>query len=261
MANPTFNGFSLQDSNFITERVVFKGYGKRSLIRGKINRREGVKLVATEFGEKEITLKGVVIGSSPSNLQSLLDNMKKSLTEEEGQLIIETGRTFNATVENLAIADEHYNQTRAPFEVTFICSDPFSVGQQLTVVTPVTSGIFTFSGYVNISGTFFARPTITYTPPNQTGSTYIRKLTFSHVPTGQTTTISGLGSGALQGLSYQNVVTVNLDNFTSLEGTTEIGNIGSFPKYEPGDNNYTITTSGRAFPGGTVTLTYQPRYL
>lgn len=262
MALPTFNSFSLQDSNFITERITFKGYASRSLVRGKINRREGVKLISSEFGEKEVSIAGIVKGSSASNLQTLLDGMKKALTDEEGQLVIEAGRTFAATVDSVAIADEHYNQSVAPFEVTFICSNPFSEGQQLTVVQNVLSGIYTFSGLVNVSGSLFARPTITYTPPTgKTGNTYIRKIDFYHVPTGQTTTISGLGSGALQGLDYNKVVTVNLDSFTSLEGTSSIGNTGSFPRYDPGVNNYTLTASGRAFPGGTVTFVYKPRYL
>jgi hypothetical protein len=79
MALPTFNTFSFNDSNFITERVVFKGYAGREVIRAHIARREGIKVLNTEFGEKEISLEGVVIGSSASNLQLLLDNMKKSI--------------------------------------------------------------------------------------------------------------------------------------------------------------------------------------
>lgn len=261
MALPTFESFSLQDSNFITERIVFKGYADRSLIRGKINRREGVKLLGTEFGQKEITIQGVVIGSSASNLQSLLDGMKKALTTEEGSLIIETGRTFRATVQNIAIGDEHYNQTKAPWEVTFITSDPFAEGSTQTVVQNVTSGIYTFSGLVNISGSLFARPQITYTPPVKTGSTLVRRIDLYHTLSTQTLTVSGFGSGLPAGLAYQNAVTIDLDAFTSTEGSSSIGNTGSFPRFEPGNNNYTLTTSGRAFPGGTVTLVYKPRYL
>lgn len=261
MALPTFNGFSLQDSNFITERIVHKGYASREVIRGKVNRREGIKLLATEFGEKEIRISGVIIAASPSDLQTKLDDMKKNLTVEEGNLIIEQGRTYLATVESVAVPDEHYNQTRAPFDITFVCSNPFAEGDLLTVTQPVLSGIFTFSGLVNISGTLFARPTIVYTPPSQVGSTYIRSIDLYHVPTGQTVTVSGFGSGALTGLGYQNSVTINLDNFTSLEGTSSINNTGAFPRFDPGNNNYTLTVSGRAFPGGSVTLSYKPRYL
>lgn len=261
MALPTFNSFSLQDSNFITERIVFKGYAQRENVRAKVNRREGIKLLASEFGEKEVRIEGKLIASSASDLQSKLDGLKKALTVEEGSLIIEAGRTFLATVADLTIPDEHYNQTRAPYEITFILTNPFAEGDQLSVVQNVTSGIFTFSGLINISGTLFSRPSISYTPPSNTGSTYIRKIELYHIPTGQTTTVSGFGSGSNQGLSYQNALTINMDNFTSLEGASDIGNTGAFPRFDPGNNNYTLTATGAAFPGGTVTVSYKPRFL
>ena len=263
MALPTFAGFSLQDTNFITERVVFKGYASRQVIMAMMNRREGAKLLNAEFGKKTIVVEGRVVAASASELQTLLDNMKKALTAEEGNLQIESGRTFVATVpgEGLEIPDEHYSQTTTRFRAEFVCSNPFAQGDQLSVTMPVTSGVYTFSGSVNISGTLFNRPTITNTPPSATGNTLIRRIDIYHTPTGQTVTIYGFASGGLGGLNYQNQVTVNMDTFASLEGTGSINNSGAFARWEPGTNEFVITASGRAFPGGSVTLTYNPRYL
>lgn len=257
---PSFNGFSFNTTNWITERIQFKGFASREVIRGKINRREGVKLLATEFGEKEIILEGVVVASGINHLQFLLDSMKTAVTIEEGNLVLENGRTFVATVKNIDIPDEHYSQSKTNFRVTFVASQPFATGAVLQAVTNVTSGIFTFSGTVNISGSLFARPQIIYTPPTgKTGETLIRRLDLYHVPTGQTTTVSGMGSGT--SALYQNQLTINLDNFTTLEGVNLINTTGGFPRFEPGVNTYTVTASGRAFPGGTITIYYQPRYL
>lgn len=261
MANPTFNGFSLQDSNFITERIVFKGLADRAVVRANVNRREGIKVLATEFGEKEITVEGTVIASSASELQTLLDNLKKNLTIQEGELILEDNRSWTATVLSLVIPDEHYNQSKAPFTATFVATKPFSTGAQLTATQAVTSGTFTFSGLVNISGTLFSRPLLTYTPGTPTtGNTNIRRMQVYHVPTGQTVTISGFLTGSNQGLSYANPVTIDYDSFISLDGGTARANIGGFSRWEPGDNQYTITVSGR-WPGGFITISYQPRYL
>lgn len=261
MALPTFNGFSLQDGNFITERIVFKGYADRAVVRAKINRREGIKLLNTEFGEKEVTISGVVIAESSTSLQALLDNMKKSLTAEEGSLLIETGREWTATVVSLAIPDEHYNHSKAPFEATFLCSNPFAEGDELTVTINVPSGTTTLSGMLYVSGSYYVRPVIIYDPPGTTGNTLIRKVSIYHVPTGQTVAVSGFGAGGSGGLGYQNTVTVNYDDFTSLEGSSDIDNTGVFSRWEPGENQFTITPSGRAFPGGSVTVSYRPRYL
>lgn len=262
MANPTFNGFSFQDNtNWFTERVTFKGFAKRDAIRGKINRREGVKLLATEFGEKEITIEGTVIAASAAALQSQLDSMKNLATVEEGQLTIETNRVFTATVADMAIPDEHYNNAVAPFMVTFLCSKPFAEDVQQSPVQNVPSGTFTFSGQVNISGSLFNRPTLVYTPPSATGDTLIRRLDIYHVPTGQTITISGFNNSSQGGLQYQNAVTVNMDTFSALEGTTGINSSGAFPRWPTGVNNYTVTASGRQFPGGTLQVVYYPRWL
>lgn len=259
MGLPTFNNFSLNDSNFIAERIYFKSYASRALPRANVNRREGIKLLGNEYGEKQIVIEGTLIASSAANLQSLLDSLKTSLTKEEGNLVIETNRTFKASVDTLDIPDEHYNQSTAPFKVTFIASNPFAEGTQQTAVSDVPSGIYSFSGMVTITGSIFARPTIIYTPPSNTGETFIKRLDLYHVATGQTITISGFGSGT--SLNYPNAVTINLDTFASLEGTSPINNSGSFPKFDVGDNNYVLSTSGRAFPGGIISVVYSPRYL
>lgn len=259
MALPTFNGFSLQDTNFITERITFRGFANRSMSFAQVNRREGVKLLGSDFTAKEIQIAGVVIASTPSELQTLLDSMKSYLTTAEASLIIETNRTYTASVTALAIPDEHYNQSRAPYEITFTCSKPFAEGTLQTAVIPITSGRFTVSGIVTISGTLFARPSLTYTPPTATGKTLIRRFDLFHSPTSQTTTVSGFGSGT--SLDYASTVIINLDTFAATEAGAAIDTSGSFPKFEPGINNFTFTASGRAFPGGTLAISYQPRYI
>lgn len=260
MALPTFNSFEFNDENFITERITFKGFADRAVTRAKINRREGVKLVATEFGEKQVTLEGRVIADSSSELQSLLDGLKQSVQEEEGSLVLENGRTFLATISSIAIPDEHYNQSTAPWMVTFICSNPFANTNSQSVVIPVPSGVFTVSGLIVISGTFFNRPVLTFTPAGAaSGNTLVKRLDIYHVPSAQTLTVSGFGSGT--GLSYANAVVIDMDNFSVLEGTTDKDFSGSFMRWEPGTNRFTVTSSDKGFPGGTLTVTYNPRYL
>ena len=258
MSLPSFNGFQFNDSNFITERVVFKGFANRAVTRAKINRREGVKLLGTEFGEKEVTIEGVIITDSASSLQSLVDGLKNSIQVEEGTLTIEQGREFTATVQNLAIPDEHYNQSKAPFAITFICTNPYAIGALETAITNVSSGIYTFSGAINISGTFFNRPTITYMPPDGVGQTNINKLVFQHLLSGQSVTVSGFGSGL--GLNYGDDVAVDYDGLSALEGTSVVDSGGSFSKWETGINNYLVTFSG-ASVGGQMSFAYRPRYI
>jgi predicted phage tail component-like protein len=260
MPTVTFNGFSLSDDNFITERVFHRSMAQRAIRKSRLNRREGIKILGTEYTEKQIEIEGNLIASSSTELQSLLDNMKKALSSQEASLVIDD-RTYTATLESLGVPDEHYNLSKAPYSAVFVCSDPFAVVDTVSANINVPSGQFTISGMVLISGTFFARPTFTYTPPNNTGNTLIRRVDLYHVQTGQTVTASGFGSGALGGLRYQNALVVDLDSFTVTEGGTVVDSTGGYQKFEPGTNNFTFTASGRAFPGGTLTVSYQPRYL
>lgn len=257
----TFGTFSLSDENFITERVVVRGFASRALNTARINRREGIKLIGTEFQEKEITVDGNVIAQSASQLQSLLDGLKIALQQEEADLTIDGARSYRATVSSLAIPDEHYNNSKAPYSITFVCSDPFARGSQVSAAIPVPSGQATVSGTITVSGTFFARPNVTYVPPAATGDTLIRRVDLRHTNTGQTTTISGFSGGPVGGLKYQNELVFNLDNFLGYEGSDELNTTGSYPRWQPGTNNFTLTASGRAFPGGTVRVTYEPRFL
>ncbi len=62
-------------------------------------------------------------------------------------------------------------------------------------------------------------------------------------------------------MSLLQIVQDVCDSVSIEQPTSVIGNTGSFPRYDPGNNNFTLTASGRAFPGGTVTVVYKPRYL
>lgn len=259
MGYPTFNGFSFNDNNFITERIVFKGLADRAVVRAKLARREGTKLLNSEFGEKQIELNGVVITQSVGELKTLLDSLKQSIQVEEGDLMLESGRTFKATVESLVIPDEHYNQSKAPWQATFVCSDPFSLGSVLTAVAVVPSGVYTYSGTMSISGTMFNRPTFIFQPLGaDAGNTNITSLVLKHISSGQEITVSGFGTGL--GLDYSDNVVINFNDFTILEGGAAINQTGAFSKWDPGSNEFVLTANG-TFPGGTITVSYAPRYL
>lgn len=258
---PSFNGFSLQDSNWITETIEFKGFAKRDFVQQPIIRREGNKVLGTQFREKSITLTGHVVAADSGTLQTLMDNMKQNLSLQEGVLIIEVGRQYVATAQDIKVPDQPYNQTIAPWEITFTTDDPFATATAaLTVVINVPSGVFIVSGLMTISGSFYNRPTITYTPPNppSAGDTLIKSMTVYHVPTAQSVTVSGLGNGT--DLQYNSSVTVNMDTFQTLDGTLALNNSGSFPIWQPGVNAFTVSCD-RGFPGGQIAVTYTPRYL
>jgi len=174
MAYPTFGGFSLQDDNYITTEIEYRTWPTRNTKTDKIAYRPGAKLLDTEFGEKRIILRGFIKGSSESDLQSKMDDFHQNVSEKSQSLIIESGRTFTATASMVSISDPHYAVDIVPFELEFICADPFAYGSSRTVTMTVTSGVGSEDYTVTVSGSVFAEPSITYaTVSGVSGSTFI----------------------------------------------------------------------------------------
>ena len=260
MISPTYNSFSLQDTNYITSEVNYRTTPKRDIVLETIARKPGRKILSTEFGPREISLSGFILGTDVTDLKTRVDNFNSNVTQDTmGTLILETGREIQAIVDQVNIPDPFYTQAMVPFSVKFVCPDPFFYGAQQTATTTVTSGSTqprTQTITTTISGTIFAEPVIAYNAPGTTGNTTTSGIILEYEPTGQTTTWSGGGDT----LSYGNFVRFDYENQLILEGSTEIEAGGVFPRWEPGSTSFTMTFSG-GVQGGTVDLIYRPRYL
>ncbi len=232
----------------------------REIETAKITGRPGVKFLAEEFAEKRIRMKGVVKGDSASDLQTRVDNLHKNVVRVEQQALkIETGREYTASVASAIIGDPRYSQTIVPFDIEFVCADPFALGPTETVVTAVPSGTTVLNLTVNISGTMFAEPTFTYNPNGSVGSTTTSGMRIDHIDSGLFTSWSGsvttptldYGAGIAFNYKKQEVtISGTLNDFT-----------GNFlDRWEPGDNTMSVTFNGNA-QGGNLTMVYTPRYL
>jgi hypothetical protein len=251
----TFDGFSLQDSNYISQDVTYRNIPDRELDAQKISRRPGVKLLSSEFGAREVTIKGSIIGSSASDLQEKIDNLHLNVTRKEiGLLSIESGRSGDAIVSSVTIADPHYALDYVPFEVQFLMPDPFWYGEQQTVDWDVTAGVFSVEKTITISGTYYAEPLVKYFAPSGAGITTTSGIVVSYAPTAETITWSGVG------LAEGSSVTFDYINHLILEGSTQSDVEGVFSRWNPGTANFTVTFSGTA-NGGSLEFSYQPRYL
>ena len=259
MAYPTFDSFSLQDSNYITEQINYRTIPNRSLDTKKIARKPGVKLLAEDFAERTIKLRGYILGSNISDLKSKIDDLHSNITrKEDGTLQLEEGRTCTATLASIVIADPHYAQDFVPFDLEFLLADPFFYGDQQTVSWTVTSGTSSTSKTITISGTVFAEPSIKYFSPDASGQTTISGVQIEYTTTGESVTWSG--TGATTTLAYSDDLAFDYANQLILEAITESDIEGVFSRWEPGSTNFTCTFSGTA-PGGSLNFSYQPRYL
>jgi predicted phage tail component-like protein len=256
---PTFDGFSLQDDNYITSEVIYRNSPSRSLESQKIARRPGTKLVATDFSEKTITLTGSIVGTDSVNLQSLIDNLHSNVTRKEvGVMYVTADRSANATVRSVGISDAHYSMDYVPFEIEFLLNDPFFYGLQQMVTYTIASGTASMTDIITISGSVFAEPSITYIAPTAIGHTLTAGIEVVYNNTGET--VSWAGSGSPATLAYSDSVQFDFNNHRIIEGVTETAIEGVFARWEPGIQTYQVTFSGLA-QGGTLNFAYQPRYI
>lgn len=256
---PQFDGFSLQDNNFIVEEVEYRTTPKRNIESSQITRIPGIKVLASEFGERKVMMRGYIIGTSRNELRQHIDDMHRNITRKDsGLLFMESDRSAHSVVESVTIGDPHYSQTMVPFEIAMVLPDPFFYGAQQIVTIPVVSGTFTETTTIMISGSVFAEPQITYVPPTSTGYSTTSGISIYYVSTAERVTWSGtLGNTKL---AYGTSLTFDYSDHSVFEGIQEVQPQGVFSRWEPEESSFITTYSGAA-TGGTLQFAYQPRYL
>lgn len=255
---PVFNGFSLQDDNYITTDVEYRTWPKRELAMEKIALRAGSKLLNSEFAERNISIRGYILGDSVADLQSKIDTLYVLAKEEAKSLQMETDRFFTATVTSLSVADPHYNQSMVPFEMNFVCPDPFAYATAVSASTTVVSGTTTQTFNVTISGTYAAEPSIVYTPPSGSGNTTTSGVQIFHLATGEY--VQWINDANPTYIQRGTTATFDYQNYKVLIDTTQKTHTGIFTLIEPGLQSFQITFMGNPI-GGTITFSYAPRYL
>ncbi|MFA5014024.1 MAG: hypothetical protein WC549_00590 [Actinomycetota bacterium] len=254
---PTFDNFSLQDSNYITTEVDVRTPPNREFQMETVSRKPGKKLLAAEFAERRMKLAGYIIADSNAQLITLIDDFHDNITRKKsGTFSVDTDREILATVASVSVPTPHYSQSMTSFDMELVAADPFFLGPQQTVSWTVTSGTASLSYTLTVSGSVFAEPTIVYTAPGTSGSTTTSGIIISYDPTAETTT----WSGGNHTLAYGNFVKFDFQNLLVYEGSNKVEPAGLFPRWEPGSTTFTTTWSGTC-QGGSLDLIYRPRYL
>lgn len=256
---PKFDGFSLQDDNFIMSEIVYRTIPTRQIESDKVLRRPGVKVLSADFTLRKIQMKGSIVADTVDALRTKIDELHANVTRKEsGILYVESDRSATALVDSVAIGDPFYSQTYVPVEIDFFMADPFFYGAQQTADVTITSGALSQTETITISGSIFAEPSITYYSPVDTGNTTTSGISITYAETGEIITWSGtLGNTTL---AYDSTVSFDYVSHLVKEGTASVSPKGTFAQWSPGAQSYTVTFSG-ANQGGTLRFAYQPRYL
>lgn len=252
MPIPTFNGYELNTATIIPEKIEHRTRAGRRLESEVISRRMGKKLTNTQLQEKVIQIAGTIIASSPAELQQIVDDIKRNVSDPEGSLVIEAGRTYIATAERILMPDRKYTQTLQDFEIQFVCARPYSEGsvQSATVVIPSGSASLQFT--TTISGSAPNRPIFRITLPSGNGISAIVRADVQYGRTANTVTISGQ-------YGVTDTLYLNYDRYLFTKNGINEDFIGLMDEIVAGEATFVLTVSGRN-DGTKVSLEYSPRY-
>jgi len=236
----TYNSFNLQSSTIITEKILHTSAPKNDFNSQNKARRDGSYLLSNYWSSKAISAQGTIIGSSVSNLDTLIDELKQNLAGENLNLDIGYAggtRRYRATASDIVIDREHFNGSWCPFIVEFQCVDAF--GRDTSATTVIQDGNTTspFTKSFTMTGSFPAYPVITLT---LVGGDNISVIKVENTVNGDFMTITRSYSDA-------EVLEVDCDGMTVKVDGTEVDFTGVFPDFVVGANNIRITVTGSPF--------------
>ena len=247
-----FDNTTISNTTYFLEYSKHQTAPERDLELVKLPNRSGEVLISDNFRSKRILLKGAIVGTSPSDLQTKVDIFKELFSREAKNLDItpDSGlkRRYIATCLRHSFDQESYNVTHIPWEAEFIVPAGYGKSTSETNVNKHAITTTPYQFYLTIVGSRGCLPTITIT--KNTGT--ITKVKFQNV---------GDYIEITNNLSYP--IIIDTENMTVRANAIDLDFDGSFPDWYTGtDENYitlTITAAG-AF-NVDLDIDYYPLYL
>ena len=235
----------------------------------KIGRLEGVKKTGESVDQKTITVDMVIIGVSRSDLENKIDALFQALNMRGQYLNLHSndGRSFVADAIKADFPLKQGDIIKASGTVTFVAQNPYANGTTpgsyytgATTLLLVSGSTYKFPNFsITGGGNVFARPSIHLVNTNGAdwSQIQIQQLTDS-----QTLTITG--SLPINTGDYIDVYCDPAGNngFSAIKNASTLLNVtGIFPIIEPMTTNFIVTINAAASPTGTLTISWNPRFL
>jgi phage-related protein len=195
-----------------------------------VARRSGILVPSVDYGEKTLTIKGKVAGTTQATARTNWDSFLQYINDGEKDIYLYDDRFVKGYLVN-----ESHNYIAAlriiDFNLQFLIQSPFNYyNQKLRTSQVISSSPTTFA--VTNNGNVFSKPVLNFTA----GSVPISSLLFQNITTGETLTFSGTVA------AYTTLV-IDCELFTVMNNSVDsIANFnGDFMKLNPGANNMKFT--------------------
>lgn len=253
-----FNGVDLSELAGVTiTEINHHKRPIRSMVRRKLARADGSKLVQGEYGDRMITMAGVVTGTSRANYEANRDTLFRYLNELEATLRLSqagANRDYVCSVDDIDFTEKPTGGF-APFVIKFIVGNP-PFGVDATSSTVMAAKTVTGSsgthGFTPFGGSADWLPVFTVTMSALSGGTgkYVR---ITNPATGKYIQLT-------RNWSALDVLVVDCEAKTCRVNGALMDFQGVFPSFGPDDGSvtYSDTLTTRSI---TIAITGKRRYL
>jgi len=245
-----FDGYSLQNTQIITEKVNYDELGNIELNSFNYPRDDGGGVLNKYYRGHTITLQATIKSTNADDFNDLIDDIKKNLKTTSWYLDIRVNdeiRRIKATVTKMNFQRDHYHITFCPLTVTFIALEPFfyAYSPQSFAYTGRTGS---FSEEITHRGTADSEPAVYFV---FSAGTTVTAVQFSN-PDGTILTIT-------TALTTNDILIIDCANKVVTKNGVEIDYTWVFLSMTPGSNPFTVTFTGAVVVD--VTLIVPKNYL
>ncbi|MEK7992886.1 MAG: choice-of-anchor R domain-containing protein [Planctomycetota bacterium] len=251
MASIKFDNTEILSTTYMPQFGKHESAPDRTLMSMPLAREDGEVLIYERYGKKIIPLRGVLVGSSQSDLETKIDAFKELFGRVEKNLDFswEAGtRRYVATCSRHNFDRDFFHLSVVPWTAEFTVSTgegsdtgtTTAVSETVNFVPPsdATTGLST----VTFAGSKAPRPSIALS--NLDFSTFIKGLEYKNTDTGERLVVTYPGNWG-----DNRTATIDCDAKTvtgdAVDGVTKALNFyGMFPKFKVGANNIQITCGG-----------------
>lgn len=235
-----FEDLGLQNAQIKLNTPIYDRAPSRLFETERRPNRHGRLVLSDYWDVNDIVLRGTLITDSQTELDTLIDTMKKTLKIQEGNLDILRGdasrRRFKATcVEMDFQRTENFHITWCPIELRFQCLTPFGIDTNYTSNLHSISNLNFSESQTNI-GTAEAKPQFILIV---TSATDVTSINLKNDTTDQEIEFT-------TSLSDGDVIIIDSENLTVLKNSVPLDFDGDFPVIEVGVNSFSITVTGTA---------------
>lgn len=243
MISITYDGVQLQNNTYVPRTVEHESAPPRLLDLIKLARQDGSVIIDDTFGEKYITIPGILVGSSTLDLEQKIDSFKELISRKDKFLDIDfAGGTRRYKVRSVSheFDRDFYHLRHVPYTVKFFVIGGIATDSGETTAQDVNNILTTSQpGTMVFGGSYRPKPRHKITLNNRGNADVVRILN------NDTQEYMDVDLDLMTSGDY---LEVDEENQTvKKNGSVNLDYRGKFPVVKPGTNNLQLQIFGNNY--------------